>query len=197
MLKLVNKGACEFPKRMNLGCGKKMLNDCINIDTGFDDMVDKECWVFDGIITCPQDLPSNWFDYIFAEMVMEHVHPDGIPNLLYCLQNMAAPGGRLVIIVPNFFELAKELICTEDSDLNIFDLKRIREINNEMLMPYMGDKPGMAHQSIWTMKMAKYWLENEGWKIDEDHCTSFGSFNQYMRIEAVKPEGNVYASTIE
>lgn len=196
MLKLVNKGACEFPKKMNLGCGKKMLTDCINIDTGFNDMIDEECWVFDGIITCPQDLPSCWFEYIFTEMVMEHVHPDHIPNLLYCLQNMTAPGGRLVIIVPNFLELAKELVeANFDDDLDILDLKRIREINNEMLMPYMGDKPGMSHQSIWTPKMARYWLGNEGWKIIK--IEEFGKNKFYLRIEAIKPKGNPYASAIE
>ncbi len=194
MLELINKGKGDLPTKLNLGCGKKFLQDYVNVDTNIGKLMDKDCWIFEGEIKSPQDLPSNWFEYISAEMVMEHIHPDLIPNLLYCLYNMMSTEGKLEIIVPNFLTLSKTLVIneTKSPSLSFNEFKIIREINNEMLMPYMGEELGMAHQSIWTPKMAKYWLNSEGFDIKS--IKEFGYNNFHLKIIATKSEGNNYAS---
>lgn len=190
---------------LNFGCGSKIKEGWFNVDAFIDKNYDygelKDTWIMKGKVLSPHSLPNNYFTEILAEMVMEHIHPDMIPNTLYCLYHSLAPGGKLVIIVPNFFSLCYKLVDIETicASMDKYDIKyydTIRNINNEMLDPTFEDVGFLhGHQSIWTTKLAHRWLTNEGYTGIQTF--SFGPNNFYLKIIAKKPENNPYGSPEE
>jgi len=188
-----------LPQQLNFGCGTKIKEGWFNLDAKIDttyletltrDLI--STWVVEGLVKSPHALPNNHFKEILAEMVFEHIHPDNIPNTLYCLYHALAPGGILTIIVPNFLRLAKKL--TEIGDLdNLENRNMLRNINNEMLDPTFEDMGFLhGHKSIWVPFMAKHWLTSEGYILP--HITSFGPNDFYLKICSSKPEENTYGS---
>ena len=190
-----------LPTKLNFGCGTKIKEGWFNFDLFVDKKyVDIVCedyydtWVVSGSLQSPHALPHNHFTEIYAEMVMEHIHPDMIPNTLYCLYHSLAPLGKLTIIVPNFYSLAKKLVDIVENT-NPHTPRLVRNINNEMLDPtFENIGYSHGHQSIWFPDMAKYWLSNEGFLID--HIENFGNDYFYMKVIATKPEGNDYGSPV-
>ncbi len=190
----------ERPKKLHFGCGTKLLEDHWNIDANIPSSllshipVEDDIWISEGIILSPHSLPNNYFKEIFAEMVFEHIHPDMIPNTLYCLYHSLRPGGIINIIVPNFVQLARQLIAFEDGKaggLVYHDM--MRNINNEMLDPTFEDEGFFhGHKSIWTKQLATRWLTNEGYSNIK--FLEFGENYFYLKILAEKDEGNKYGS---
>lgn len=196
MLKLLSKGIVEMPKVINLGCGSELKEDQVNIDVHIPDSVRyysniKNCWIFQGEILSPHELPKNYFKTINATMVMEHVHLDNIPNLLYCLYEFLQPNGKLYIKVPNFKQAAK--MYMDSCDLGSFDMSKLtllREITYQLLDPTLdSNEGGRGHQSLWTPELAYFWLSNEG--FNPINIKPLG--NWVMDITAVKPSTNPFS----
>lgn len=84
-------------KKINLGCGQKILKDFINIDfikfDGVDKIIDLNKFPYKG-------LKKNYYDFILAENILEHLdYPDLVLQELYeLLKNK----GILKIVVPYF-----------------------------------------------------------------------------------------------
>lgn len=183
----------EMPKKLHFGCGSNFLEGYVNLDSHInEDLIPIDTYVMQGVLTSPQAFPRNWFTEIKAEMVMEHIHPDLIPNLLYCFNNIMEDDGRLYIVVPNFVKLAEELLEAEcmGGVFNLAKLKMIREVTNEFLYPNM--HKGVSHQSIWTPNMADYWLRAEGFKSFA--IRYIGDKEYHMEILALKSKDNPYSS---
>lgn len=196
MLELLSKAPGEIPRVINLGCGSELKEDQVNIDIYMPDCVqyhakDGDYWLFQGELLTPHELPKNYFKAIYATMVLEHVHLDKIPNLLYCLYEFLQPNGKLHIVVPNFRLIAKMFI--DSCDENPFDLKKqslLREITYQLLDPTLGEiESARGHQSLWTPESAYCWLSCEGFcpivitPVDK----------WVMEIKATKPSSNPYS----
>lgn len=198
MLKIMteNCDADFVPDILNLGCGTDYKEYAINIDRHINDsnvmLVPSNAIIMEGEITSPQDLPKKHFKRIEAQMMLEHVHPALVPNLLYCLSNFLQDNGALIATVPNFIYLSYRIM--ELYSVKVWKRKHIeemQEINNEFLCPNMGNIGN--HQSIWMKQTAKIWLNAEGlslvdWvvsknlmhvsfkavKLGGDHCSPLG-----------------------
>lgn len=83
-------------KKLNLGCGKKILDGYINVDIQQADGIDKS-FDFDKF---PYPFKDNEFDYIFADNVLEHLK-DPI-MVLNELHRITKRHGIIHIIVPYY-----------------------------------------------------------------------------------------------
>lgn len=204
MLKLLNKNEVNslgginvgMPPNLNLGCGTKLLPDFVNLDThipssAINSTVYNQCWVFQGEIESPHDFPKDHFKYILADMVFEHIHPDKIPNLLYCLFEFLQPEGKLKIIVPNFRSIAHMYVNTcDEQSFDLPKLRLLREITNQLLDPtFESGGSARGHQSLWTPEIAHFWLKNEGYAP----ITITPNGRWLLEITAVKPKSNPYS----
>lgn len=61
------------------------------------------------------DLPPDYFDLIFVSNLLEHLaNPDRIADLLMRLHSVLKPGGRLVVVGPNFRYCLKQYFDCAD-----------------------------------------------------------------------------------
>jgi len=81
-------------KKLNLGCGKKILKDFVNVDIVPGEGV--VVWDLETILP----FEDNTFDYILMDNVFEHIHKRG--QLLKELQRIGKNGTTIDIIVPHF-----------------------------------------------------------------------------------------------
>lgn len=84
-------------KKLNLGCGKNILKDFINIDfmnyPGVNKVIDLNVFPY-------KNIKKNYYDFILAENILEHLdEPDSVMDELY---NILKKGGILKIKVPYF-----------------------------------------------------------------------------------------------
>lgn len=129
---------CEREKiRLNLGCGKRILPNYVNIDTKpFEDKVEV------------QDVRNLQFaddsvDEILAEFILEHISYFETQETMWEWWRVLKPGGVLILLVPDFEEIAKAYLAGElDRDALHFQLYS-PIINPERQMPHlcMFDKP--------------------------------------------------------
>jgi len=191
-----SNGTC--PTKLNFGCGSDVREGWFNVDANISQDYDysdlKDTWIIEGKVVSPHALPHNHYEHIDAIMVFEHLHPDLIPNTLFCLYRFLKENGTMKIIVPHFVQLAKDLVDNEkmvDTTLEYVD--NIRNINNEFLDPTFEDMGFIrGHQSIWTPRLAERWLRNEGYRVHS--WAPFGVEDYHLKIIAIKPEGNPYGS---
>ena len=124
------------------------------------------------------------FDRIIAQRVFEHIPSDTIPYVLYLCSQIIEEGGKIGIVVPDF----KKVIDT----LNSLDPNHDTAIHFNKWMTWchaeVFNEPNDPHQSLWTDKIARYYMELEGYweniKI-EDNFT-IDNRDWYMKISAVK-----------
>lgn len=192
-MKLLHFKGDIIPEKMNFGCGANLLPGYTNVDVHIDQSLlqlaingvfSKLIAVFEGELLSPSSLPLNYFTSIKAEMVMEHIHVDKLPSVLYSLYCHAAPGGVLHITVPNFDALASLWVLNRNP-------KVLREITFQLLDPIMGSKYARGHQSLWTEEFAKDLLMSEGW--DNIAVTKEGPSEIFLHITANKPTNNTYS----
>lgn len=196
-MRLVNKLNTPLPTIINFGCGSNPKTGMVNIDFQIPRCVldtsreHLDYWLYEGEVTSPHDLPKEYFETIESTMVMEHVHLDKIPNLLYCLFEFLKPGGKLIIVVPNFLSIARMFVDSCDgAPLNLQGMTLFREITYQLLDPTF-DSTGSArgHQSLWTPGIAHHWLNNEGF----NPIVIKSPDKWIMNIEATKPSDNPYS----
>ncbi len=89
-------GAIGLPRRLNLGCGRKLLEGHLNVDVQEGVEADL-AWDLD---RRPWPLPSNHFELIHAGDVIEHV--EDIPGFMREAHRVLVPGGMLQITTPHF-----------------------------------------------------------------------------------------------
>ena len=195
MLTFIEKPSGEMPNKLNFGCGSQIQKEQVNLDISIPirglTPFSVDCWVLEGEITSPHDLPKNHFKIIYATMCLEHIHLDHIPNTLYCLYEFLQSGGILKIIVPNFRAIAQNYMATADDDIfDLTKLKALREITYQLLDPTLeSGASARGHQSLWTPELAYYWLSSEGY-----NPISIKPLNKWaMEITATKPRNNPYS----
>lgn len=85
-----------LPRELNLGCGRRWREGCLNIDRAGQVAPDL-VWDLDRL---PYPLPDAHFTRIFASDVVEHLA--NIPEFMREAHRLLAPGGVLEITTPHF-----------------------------------------------------------------------------------------------
>ena len=150
----------NYPTKLNLGCGRDLKKDYLNLDISFGDCRWEEAKMSDyslaeGRISSPDDLPFNHFTRIRANMVLEHVHPDLLHTFIYHLRQSMVTGGALVAVVP--YLIGTVAGFSEDSEDHLEELRRITYY---LLSPQLGDTSNQ-HLSCWTVQYARYLFLSE------------------------------------
>jgi SAM-dependent methyltransferase len=86
----------ELPKRLNLGCGHKLLAGCLNVD--YNASLEPDL-VLD-LDRRPYPLPRNHFEHVYAFDVVEHLAD--VAGFMEEVHAILAPGGVLEITTPHF-----------------------------------------------------------------------------------------------
>ena len=107
------------------------------------------------------------FDLIIANRIFEHQFYDSgsIGRLLAECHTLLKDKGKLFITVPNHYDLAHHIMICEKSPswIKNNNLNDILLTNTEFCNTKCD-----PHGSIWTPKLAKFYIESEGvWEIDK------------------------------
>lgn len=81
--------------KLNLGCGEHHADGWVNVD-GFEG---SRADVITDIRTLP--FTDGSASHIYAGHVLEHVHPDALPDVLREIRRVLAPDGQLCIVGPD------------------------------------------------------------------------------------------------
>jgi len=126
---------------------------------------------------------EKMFHIIIADRVFEHFSYDQIPYVLYLCKEVLYDGGKIEITVPNFqqvFDVVDQINYISDNPLD-FNRKMI-DVHTELF-----NTPNDPHRSIWTMHLATYYMEIEGfWKDIKISEVKLDNRDWYMKIEATK-----------
>ena len=90
---MINGKSC-----LNFGCGQVHLNGWVNAD--IDASVNPDILINPNAARLP--FLGNYFDYILADNVIEHLPEDKVRLLLEEFHRILRPGGRVEIYVPHF-----------------------------------------------------------------------------------------------
>jgi SAM-dependent methyltransferase len=83
-------------RRLHLGCGEVRLKSFINIDI-------RKTAATDRVLDVSRlDYPDDSIELIYASHVLEHFHRGRVPAVLREWCRVLEPGGKAVIVVPNF-----------------------------------------------------------------------------------------------
>ena len=93
---MLSQNSASLPRELNLGCGRKRREACLNVDRAAQVAPDL-VWDLDQF---PYPLPDSHFSRIFAGDVVEHLAD--IPAFMREAHRLLAPGGLLEITTPHF-----------------------------------------------------------------------------------------------
>lgn len=167
-LQIINRVSGEMPKTMNFGCGIDIKPEQLNVDVAFSEHVisaNRDVWLMQGLWENQHEFPGGYFDSIICNDVLEHIHPDEIGNLLYCMNCSMAMEGILEIRVPDFAGMASRLheLTSMQRKWKKKHFDEFREIELFWMAPYKNGAQG--HQSIWTFDVTTERLAKEGFLL--------------------------------
>lgn len=84
--------------KVNLGCGTNIVEGFVNIDNY--SLHDNKDFVKGDAKDIP--LESDSVDYLLCDQVLEHIPTNDIPVVLFNIRRVLKPGGKCVIVVPDF-----------------------------------------------------------------------------------------------
>jgi len=123
------------------------------------------------------------FDKVIAKRILEHISPEKIGYLLYLIACVTVPGGSIEIVVPDFVKVINDLdrydpMTDPAQDFNRIMVQAQTEIFNE---------PSDPHRSIWTSKLAKYYLEIEHyWENITIEGATIDNRDWYLYVNATR-----------
>lgn len=167
-MKIINNTGSYLPNKINFGCGNNLLDDYLNIDVVEPSNNTSNYVIGIGQLTNPQVLPNDYFVGIKAQMVLEHIHIDILPSVIYTMSCLLRDKGIVQVDVPNFQFFAEQFANRENFELK--DLLFIREATFQLLDPMLildESTQFRGHQSLWTPRFATYLFNSEGFAITE------------------------------
>ena len=85
-----------LPRRLNLGCGRRGRDDCLNVDV-IPAVEPDLVWDLDRV---PLPLPASWFERIWVNDVVEHL--EDVVSFMTEVHRLLVPGGTIEITTPHF-----------------------------------------------------------------------------------------------
>jgi predicted SAM-dependent methyltransferase len=119
---------------------------------------------------------------IEAENLVEHLHVDEVPSVLFEWNRVLCPGGYLHILTDDFERIAhtfgqvRRLRTLKQMDL-------FKQVTYFVLDPSFTPS-SLGHKSLWTKALAKRFLESEGFEVEQMHNTGYRNWKLF--VTAVK-----------
>lgn len=132
-------------KKLNLGCGGKILEGYINVDL-YNEKADVKADVTD----LPYEEES--IDEILSEHVIEHFTPKEFDMLIRHWRDLLKPGGIIRLECPSLIACALKVI---DGDIGAFHCGLFG----------VQDEPGQAHKNGFTLKSLSDELAKAGFEV--------------------------------
>lgn len=169
--------------QLNLGCGISLVKGFINVDAG--DFYRKG---FEFVNSDVRKLPfqDNYADYILAYQVLEHLPMKDVVPALKEWTRVLKKGGRLVITVPNFSEMARAWVNEMGGKI---DLQRYVILASHIYGNQLHD--GEFHKTPFTPNFLQYLLTDSGLK--EWKMYAYPAMVKAVSYPGFDGEGKVYA----
>jgi ubiquinone/menaquinone biosynthesis C-methylase UbiE len=169
--------------KLNLGCGKRLEKDFINVDSK--DFKQKG---FNFVKADVRKLPfkDNYADYIIAPQVLEHLPMKDVVPALKEWTRVLKPKGKIVITVPNFNDLAQSWINEMGEKI---DLTRYLTLAQHIYGNQFHE--GEFHHTPFTPHFMQFILTDSGlksWKI-----FAYPAMVKAMSYDGLDEVGRVYA----
>jgi predicted SAM-dependent methyltransferase len=148
-------------KKLNLGSGWRLLEDYINIDFLDLHFQPNAPYIKMDVFDLPLYFGSDSVDEVYASHFFEHLTHTQVLDLMYKIWDVLKPGGKLIIITPDFLETIKLYRDKQlsDGDFNDVDLLHTKIFNIE---------EETLHKSVWYDAIGKYYLTRENfYRVDE------------------------------
>lgn len=189
--------------KLHLGCGNVLLPDYINIDkedcVKGRDLVEPpkpEFWYVFGdptrvnlattkkgeflqldVMEIDRFFPAESVDEIYSAYLLEHLTSQEIFILMYKFHSVLKPKGKLITIVPDFYEI-----------MRYFNHPHRFKVGNHLQrfeMEIFGPPDEYTkHKSIWTPRLAQYYIEQEKFFIMD--VLNYGRDGLSLEIYATK-----------
>ncbi len=104
----------EFPNRLNLGCGWDVRDGYLNVDF----IEEHKPNLLADVLDLPM-LPDGHYVEIVAQDVLEHVKRTDVDAALREWRRLMAPGGEIILRVPDVIGAARVLASTTDLDKHV------------------------------------------------------------------------------
>jgi predicted SAM-dependent methyltransferase len=142
-------------RKLNLGCGRRILPDYINIDsTPFKNQISL-VRVMDVRDLLYED---ESVDEILAEFVLEHLWFYEHQETLWEWWRVLKFGGKLTIVVPDFEVISRKYLN------NIIDMETL---HFELFTSIINNNKKMPHHSTFDKPYLRKILEKEGFEVEE------------------------------
>lgn len=164
----------EIPVRLNIGCGRRILDGWVNIDKaarGRKPDIDAD------VMAIP--LPDNHADEAMAIHLIEHFYAWEAPDVLKEWMRVLKPGGRLVLECPDLNKAIRFMVSGVDKA-------------SLTMWPLYGDPshkdPLMCHKWGYTPETLSELMEEAGFiDVREEPAQFHAKEIRDMRIVGVKP----------
>ncbi len=151
-------------RKIQFGCGGLHLKDWENYDLDMD-------------LTKPIPIPDQSVDFIFAEMVIEHLTPQQAWNALDEFYRLLKSGGVVRIVIPDFVNNWRELNdAYRKVNAEVTHAKTDKEHARSIIFCH-------GHQSMWTCPMMECVLEAIGFKNTVSLPLFFSTHDELQNIE--------------
>lgn len=153
--------------KINLGCGKDIKKNYINIDITQDKIIDENTQVINfnlknGIPEYDLFKRKIEIDYVYSSHFIEHLNNNDAFNLMKHCYNRMNSGAIFRMALPNFKKAFKAYI---DQDVNYFSL--LKKINqNNLIIEYIEYSVYQfgEHLSLWDEEKSCFYLLKSGFK---------------------------------
>lgn len=163
--------------RLNLGCGRKVLDGWVNVDIAVSDKAPREPEVLSDLRAIP--LHDGCADEAMAIHVIEHFYRWEVPAVLAEWLRLLKPGGLLVLECPDVLKCARNLLAGD--------------IDSQSYWGLYGDPahedPFMCHRWGWTPATLRAELAAAGFRDIRETVPQWhkaGRTRRDMRLEARK-----------
>ena len=123
------------------------------------------------------------FNKVIAHRIFEHIPPDQIGYILYLIRQVTRPGGVLEIIVPDYKKVLDDFDKLDPFSTPAVEFNRMMVMTHTEVFNELND----PHQSIWTLKLAEYYLKLEGyWSDIKISNVELDNRHWYLKVDAIR-----------
>lgn len=168
--------------RLNVGCGKRILDEYVNIDVVRSPKAPRAPEILAQATEIP--LPDGCADELMAIHLLEHLHSWDVPVALAEWRRLLKPGGLLVLEMPDIVKCAKNLV-------KLIERGDEKSINSMAMHGFYGEQstrdPWMCHRYGWAPKTLTPVLQAAGFTKIREAPTQWhpiGKAHRDFRIES-------------